>query len=282
MTLRAATRVLVTGEPRETIAVADRGLAYGDGVFETLLLDAGEPVWWDAHLARLRRGCAALGIPCPDPNLLREEAARLAHGGARSVLKLTVTRGVSTRGYAAPAELPATRIVSLAPWPGDAPASVLQGVDVRWCRTTLALQPLLAGLKHLNRLEQVLARREWDDPAIAEGLVCDTEGRVISATAANLFLVREGRLFTPALTRCGVAGTCRDWILHHAAVRVQDIERDAVLGADELFLSSSLRGILPVARLDGHQYAPGPMTRQLQHALWQAVPALRPDPGVTA
>ena len=280
MTLRT-TRVLVNGEPGETISVADRGLAYGDGVFETLLLDAGQPVWWDAHLARLQRGCDALGIRCPEPRLLREEVARLAHDAARGVLKLTLTRGVSTRGYAAPAELSPTRIVSLAPWPGIAPASVQQGVEVRWCRTTLARQPLLAGLKHLNRLEQVLARREWDDAAIAEGLVCDTEGRVISATAANLFLVRDGRLSTPALTRCGVEGTCRDWVLQQTAVGVQDIDREAVLGADELFLSSSLRGILPVARLDGHQYAPGPMTRQLQHALWQAVPALRPDPGVT-
>lgn len=278
----APIRVLVNGEPAMTIAVTDRGLAYGDGVFETLLLDAGEPVWWDAHLARLQRGCEALGIVCPEAGLLREEAARAAQGIARGVLKLTVTRGVSMRGYAAPADLAASRIVSLSSWPGNTAASVEQGIHVRWCRTTLAMQPLLAGVKHLNRLEQVLARREWHDPEIAEGLVCDSAGRVISATAANLFLVRDGRLLTPALTHCGVAGVCRDWILQQATVRVQEIDRDAVLQADELFLSSSLRGILPVARLDGHRYAPGPMTRQLQHTLWQAVPALRPDTGAMA
>jgi len=273
---------LVNGEARDSIAIADRGLAYGDGVFETLLVDAGEPVWWDAHLRRLQRGCDALGIDCPDAALLREEAARVAQDGARGVLKITVTRGVSLRGYAAPASPQPTRIVSLSPWAGVAAATVAQGIEVRWCRTTLALQPRLAGIKHLNRLEQVLARREWEDPAIAEGLLCDTEGRVVSATAANLFLVCDGRLATPVLTRCGVEGVCREWILQQAAVAVHDVARDAVLEADELFLCSSLRGILPVARLDGLRHAPGPMTRRLQHALWQAVPALRPDPGTTA
>ena len=277
-----AARTLVNGEPRDSIASADRGLAYGDGVFETLLLDAGEPVWWDAHLRRLRRGCDALDIACPDARLLREEATRVTRDAGRGVLKLTVTRGVSLRGYAAPAGLQPTRIVSLSPWTGITAASVEQGIQVRWCRTMLALQPQLAGIKHLNRLEQVLARREWNDPEIAEGLLCDSEGRVIAATAANLFLVRDGRLATPALTRCGVEGICRDWILQQAAVDVRDIARDAVLEADELFLCSSLRGILPVARLDGLRHSPGPMTRQLQHALWQAVPALRPDTGADA
>jgi 4-amino-4-deoxychorismate lyase len=275
-------RVLVNGEPRTSIEAGDRGLAYGDGVFETLLLAAGEPVWWDGHLARLQRGCAALGIECPAADQLREESAHLARGTARAVLKITVTRGVSTRGYAAAPDLAPTRIVSVSAGAPVAAAQAERGIRARWCETTLALQPRLAGIKHLNRLEQVLARREWDDPEIAEGLVCDTAGRAISATAANLFLVRAGRLCTPALTHSGVEGICRAWVLQQAPVEITHIERETVQRADELFLCSSLRGILPVARLDGHRYAPGPMTRQLQHALWQAVPALRPDSGVNA
>lgn len=282
MSSPGAPQVLVNGMPGQTIGVADRGLAYGDGVFETMLCEAGEPVWWEAHMARLRRGCEVLDIRCPEPELLRDEAARVASGVARGVLKLTVTRGVSSRGYAAPADLRPTRIVSMSPWTGLAAAQAEHGVRVRWCDTTWAVQPRLAGIKHLNRLEQVLARREWSDPEIAEGLACDSEGRVVSATAANLFLVRDGRLATPSLGRCGIEGVCRGWILQQAPVDVLDIERGAVLRADELFLSSSLRGILPIARLDGRRYAAGPMTRQLQHALWQAVPALRPDPGISA
>lgn len=274
--------VLVNGEPRAAIEVGDRGLSYGDGVFETLLLDAGEPVWWEAHLARLQRGCAALGIVCPAASQLREDVARVAHGTAREVLKLTVTRGVSTRGYAVSQHVAPTRIVSRSGWAGIAAVHAEYGIRVRWCETTLARQPLLAGIKHLNRLEQVLARREWDDPEIAEGLLCDTAGHAISATAANLFLVRAGRLYTPALTHCGIEGICRAWVLQQAPAQVQPIEREDVMQADELFLSSSLRGILPVARLDGHRYTPGPMTRRLQHALWQAVPALRPDTGLAA
>jgi 4-amino-4-deoxychorismate lyase len=134
----------------------------------------------------------------------------------------------------------------------------------------------LAGIKHLNRLEQVVARAEWSDPSVAEGLLRDRAGRAICATAANLFAVVDGCLVTPDLSRCGVEGVTRAWVMARRDVQVRDLPARDLDRASELFLSSSLRGILPVARIGTRTHTIGPMTQSLQHALWQEVPALRP------
>lgn len=269
-------RMLVNGVEASQMSAMDRGLAYGDGVFETLLVADGQPVWWDAHLARLQRGCAVLGIEAPAPRLLREEAASLATGAARAVLKVIVTRGAGGRGYAPPLSVAPTRLLSLHPAALPLRREYSEGVALRWCETTLAIQPALAGIKHLNRLEQVLARKEWHDDVIVEGLMCDADGRVVCATAANLFVVREGRLLTPRVDRCGIAGIAREWVLARRQVEIVDLAPSEVESADELFLGSSLRGILPVSRLGGREWNVGPMTRALQQLLWDEVPALRP------
>ena len=269
-------RHVVNGVAAEQIAITDRGLAYGDGVFETLLVANGQPVWWDAHLARLQRGCEALGIAAPAATTLDAEARALIAGQSRAVLKILVTRGAGGRGYGADPDLAPTRVLSLHAAPMLAPDDVAHGVAVRWCDTRLAIQPRLAGLKHLNRLEQVLARNEWRDDAIAEGLMRDLEGRAVCATSANLFVVRGGALLTPALHRCGVAGTARSWVLQRHDVAEVDLTVEDIEQADELLLCSSVRGILPVARLGGRRWNAGPMTQSLQAALWRDVPALRP------
>jgi 4-amino-4-deoxychorismate lyase len=172
---------------------------------------------------------------------------------------------VGERGYAPPQEPSPTRVVAGFDAPamvGDAYAS---GLRVRWCDTRLAAQPLLAGLKHLNRLEQVLARAEWSDPAVGEGLMCDVDGPVISGTMTNLFAVLDGVLVTPALERCGVAGVARAEILaSRSDARVMTLSRADLDRASEVFLSSSVRGILPVQAVGNTVYGPGPVTRVLQ------------------
>jgi len=261
----------VAGAPLDP---GDRGLHYGDGLFETLAVADGRPRHLDRHLARLKDGLARLGIPADPapwtPELL-SAAAQAPEG--RGVLKLVVTRGSGGRGYAPPDAPVPRRFLFLHPWPTGVEAGRRAGVAVRWCRTRLGEQPALAGLKHLNRLEQVLARSEWRDPAIAEGLLCDGAGRVVEGTRSNLFLVRDGVLLTPRLDRCGVAGVMRGLLLETAAalgleVRVTDLRPDDVEGADELFLSNSVIGLWPVRCLEGRTYpAPGPLTRRLQEAL---------------
>jgi 4-amino-4-deoxychorismate lyase len=262
-------RVLVDGQAHDQVSVLDRGLGYGDGLFETIRFVGREAPLWLRHMQRLEAGCRRLGLPTPDPAMLLAEARDVSHGMDQAVVRITLTRGVGARGYRPPAGPQSTRIVAAFEPPPTDEAAQVDGIRVRLCATRLAQQPLLAGLKHLNRLEQVLARAEWDDPAIAEGLLCDIHGLAISATAANLFAIFAGTLVTPALDRCGVAGVARAEVLAawpHAQVR--PVALAELRQADELFLSSSVRGILPVRELDGHPLAVGPVTRALQ-AHWR-------------
>lgn len=267
----AAPTVLINGAPAATLSVHDRGLLYGDGLFETLAVSGGRPLHWPRHLARLQRGCARLGIPAPDSTRLWEEALRVAGGAMRAVVKILVTRGQGARGYR-PVSGPATRIVSLHPAPEYPAAHGSAGVAVRWCSTRLGLNPALAGLKHLNRLEQVMARAEWDDPDIAEGLMLDTEGHVIEGTMTNLFAVLGATLVTPDLSSCGVCGITRERILEHARelgipTRVGVLTPAELAEASEVFLCNSLIGLWPVRSLAGRTLPGGGFAPRLATAL---------------
>ncbi|AIF47735.1 aminodeoxychorismate lyase [Dyella japonica] len=260
-----AGRVLVNGEAATAVSVFDRGLSYGDGLFETIRFAHGAAPLWSRHMDRLRDGCRRLRLPTPDIAALQGEAMAMAAGMDHAVVRITLTRGLGERGYAPPASPVMTRIVAGFKAPLMGGDAYVAGVRVRWCDTALALQPLLAGLKHLNRLEQVLARAEWSDPAVAEGLMRDVDGRVISGTMTNLFAVLDGQLVTPALDRCGVAGVARAEVLvAMPEVRVRELRPEDLARADEVFLSSSVRGILPVQAVGDTVYGPGPVTRALQ------------------
>jgi 4-amino-4-deoxychorismate lyase len=268
---------LIDGEYADRVAADNRGLAYGDGLFETLLVQDGRPVWWGEHLARLRRGCEALGMRLPDPDLLEAEALQLCEGHARAVLKLTLVREGGGRGYAPHTQARSQRILSLHPALPLPAAEYREGIRLRWCETRLALQPRLAGIKHLNRLENVLARAELHGTQASEGLMRDSAGRVVCATAANAFILRRGRLLTPALRATGIAGICRDWVLTRAPVEICELLPADFERADGVFVCSSLRGILPAARLGARRYAPQPLIAGLMAQLWQEVPALAPQ-----
>lgn len=253
------------------VDAGDRGLAYGDGVFETLLVHQGQPVWWREHWQRLQRGAAVLGLPLPDEHRLRGEAGLLVADAAHAVLKLIVTRGSGGRGYAPPPDPVPTIVLSRHEAPAPAPA---EGVTLRWCDTPMAIQPVLAGIKHLNRLEQVLARAEWNDPAIHEGLMCDSEGRALSATAGNLFVRIGGRWCTPSLRRCGIAGIARAWLLQQLPGAVEvDLRPAEVEQAEALFLCNSVRGIQPVRRLGAREWAADAAVAQIRRQLAEAQPA---------
>lgn len=268
MTSRTAT--LVDGRNASVVSAYDRGLAYGDGVFETVRIRDGRPRHWARHLARLRDGLRRLGIASVSEETLAAEVATLAADRASAVVKITVTRGAGRRGYSPAGCDTPTRIVACQPLPDELRRDA---VTLRWCRTPLAPNPALAGIKHLNRLEQVLARAEWTDPAIAEGLVCDTRGRVISACAANVFIESAGTLITPALDRAGVEGVMRAVIMHwmenhDSPVQQADLYPDDIRAADAVFVTNSLIGLWPVARLietgrPDCTYATGRIARRL-------------------
>jgi aminodeoxychorismate lyase len=260
-----AMRMLIDGAAADRVPALDRGLAYGDGLFESIRLVGAVAPLWSRHMRRLSESCERLRIPVPDAAQLWRETLDVTRGMPHSVVRITVTRGVGERGYALPAVPQPMRMVAAFAPPQVADSAYAQGVCLRVCDIRLAEQPLLAGMKHLNRLEQVLARAEWSDPAIAEGVLCDSHGKVISATMANLFAVVDGALLTPALDRCGVAGVARAEVLAACPqTRVGELTLDALSAASEVFLSSSVRGILPVRSLGGQDYAVGEVTRQLQ------------------
>ena len=270
--MTATTATLVNGEPGERIPVSDRGLLYGDGVFETIAIREGRPQHWQRHVNRLQAGCTRLGIQPFESAQLAAEADTIIKGTDKGVLKLIVTRGSGGRGYRVAETAASTRIMQLHPWPEYPAANAEQGVKTRLCEIHLGHNPALAGIKHLNRLEQVLARQEWTDNDIREGLLLDAGGNLVEGTTSNLFIVSDGVLMTPDLSRCGVAGIMRTIILELAEqqgldTRVTQISRQALLQADEVFLSNSLIGIWPVIAVGESMYRKGAITLQIQKLL---------------
>lgn len=246
--------ILVDGSPGERISVLDRGFAYGDGVFRTLRLRDGQPLWWRDHYRKLAADCAALALDCPAEATLYAEVCTVA-GAGDAVVKIVITRGIGARGYTPPRAQPSTRVVMSAALPAHAHAGAAHAISARWCDLRLARQPRLAGIKHLNRLENVLARAEWEDPAIVEGLLCDDRGDVVGGVMSNVFWISRGECFTPDLAACGVAGVARARLLRATARRgiASHIGRwppAAILAADEVMICNSLMGVRRIARLD--------------------------------
>ncbi|MFF7861218.1 aminodeoxychorismate lyase [Pseudomonas monteilii] len=258
----------VDGQPATALNLQNRGLAYGDGLFETIAVRGGQPSLLDGHLARLALGCQRLAISA-DLALVRDELLRYASQLGEGVAKLILTRGDSQRGYAPVAGAAPRRILQGSPLPSYPLEHAEHGVRLFPCQTRLGEQPLLAGLKHLNRLEQVLARAEWQDSEHAEGLMRDGQGRVIEGVYSNLFLVRDGVLLTADLGRCGVAGVMRAALLEQAVLlgipaQVCDLPYEALEQADEVFVCNSVYGIWPVRGIAALNWLPGPLTRKLQ------------------
>lgn len=264
------TAVWVDGVQQSALNLPDRGLSFGDGLFETILLRAGRPLFIDSHLARLRRGLQ--GLEFPDCSVAAsqyvEDISRRSAHLPWAALRLTVTRGAGPRGYAPPGATKPRHIVEVTELERDccAPGPAL---DLGLASVFLSRQPALAGFKHLNRLEQVLAAEQLRKQAKEEGVLCDDNHRVVSAVAGNLFLLRDGELRTPALLDCGVAGTRRELLMTKWApavgLRVQEVALTVadLQAAEEVFYTNALWGIRPVARFEGANWTEHPVTDAL-------------------
>lgn len=258
----------VNGRPGRLIDVADRGFAYGDGLFETIAIRAGQARFLGMHLDRLLAGCSRLRIAAPERTSLESNLAAAAGGVRHGVLKVIVTRGPGPRGYGPPAA-PVTTVVWGA---ADGPMLASLPIEIRWCETMTSVNPATAGCKSLCRLDQVLARAEWAQPEIAEGLMTTTDGHLIGGTASNVFLVAGVRILTPAVHRAGIAGVMRRVVLATAKSAGIDIVEgqlapSEVGSAAEVFVTNALTGIRPVHRLGTRTWQTGPLTRQLQQLL---------------
>lgn len=262
---------LFSGAARiEALPAEGRGFAYGDGLFETMRVHGGQVSWWDAHWNRMAEGARRLRIALPDPAFVRTQALALADRCDDGVLKLIVSRGAAGRGYAS--------------WDATAPVWTLSrhpapepprpgGLRLHVCEMRLAIQPALAGIKHCNRLEQVLARAEWDQGAFDEGLMRDTDGYAVCATSANLFAHGNGRWRTPPVDRCGVAGICRGWAIDALEAEEARMTVDDLVRADAVFLCNAVRGILPVARLRDRTWQQPPQVAAVIGLLARSHPA---------
>lgn len=252
------TQTLINGRPETTIDVSDRGFQFGDGVFTTLLIEDGIPLFASEHLDRLDRDAKTLKLPAPDRRLLSHDIARLASGCSSGILKIHWTRGSGGRGYLPAEHLSPTRALILRS--ADPISRKLPSpLRLRWAEMRLGINPLLAGAKHMNRLEQILARLEWNDPEIDEALLLDSEGFVVEGVSTNLFLVQGSSVVTPLLDRAGVRGIMRDLLIKMAlasgyAVREERVRPDGVDRADAVVLTNSVRGICPVASLGGRDF----------------------------
>ncbi|QGU33105.1 aminodeoxychorismate lyase [Thermochromatium tepidum] len=271
----APSRILIDGRPGDRLSVLDRALHYGDGLFETIRLAAGAPCQWQRHMDRLILGAERLGIESPETALLAAEAAELIDGQGEGVLKLILSRGDGGRGYAPPPSAPPRRLLLIYPLPPAQGPDWRRGVVVRHCQTPVSINPLLAGIKHLNRLDSVLARAEWKDPAIAEGLMFDANGDLVGGTMTNVFLWDGRCLMTPPVDRSGIAGTVRGLTLELAAhlgieCLVMRLDRAALDQACGLFLTNSIIGVWPVRALEGRRFDLALLPWDLLDRLYQA------------
>lgn len=267
--------ILINGERKEYVEISDRGFQYGDGLFETIAVKDGQAVFLDFHLERLKSGCSRLYIPFPDGELLSLEANELCRywasetRSAQAVLKIIITRGSGGRGYRQPDAVQPTRVLSLHPFPDYPALYPEQGIVARFCTTRLGLNPSLAGIKHLNRLEQVMARAEWNNPAIQEGIMLDGNDHVIEGTMTNLFYVKNSTLHTAVLAQSGVAGIMRRIILMLSAeqglpVVEHEFSKNELLSADEIFVCNSIIGIWPIKQIETKRFSVGPITKNVQ------------------
>lgn len=257
--------VWLDGEPATDALLQDRGLHYGDGLFETLVVRAGRVRFADLHAARLARGCTVLGLDVDAPALIAISAARVSGDG---VLKLIVTRGDAVeRGYATTGR---ERTRTLAYWYPCSVAPPARACTARVLETCWGENPSLAGLKHLNRLEQVLARRELQARGDAnEGVVRSASGLLASGTMSNLFLLKGRTLLTPSVDRCGIAGTLRAVVMREAPALGLEVREAALpLGelerADGMFFTNVRLGVWPVERLEGRMLDVPAVLRELR------------------
>ena len=265
-------KFLVNGEQSSSIDVNDRGLQFGDGVFETIRVHQGRPVWWQQHMDRLLEGCRRLRFThLPDDKVLRAEACELSADCLTGTLKIIVTRGTSSSGYAAPADIMPNRVLQLRSGTRHQSKSG-QGIMLGISEQRITGSQQLSGIKHLNRLEQVLARMQCQAEGWDECIMLDIEDKVVEGSMSNLFIWQQDRLLTPLLGQAGIKGICRERIMSVAAAQGIDVQQcqlglDDLQKSDGLFVCNSLIGIWPVVRYAGRTFDTGANTRLLQAQL---------------
>ena len=260
----------VNGKITKIIDIQDRAVQYGDGVFETIVVKDRKIEFWKYHFQRLSKGCTSLKIKSPAENLLIKEINKLIKKtkARKFILKIIVSRGKGGRGYNPPKKSNPTRILGIYNWPEYPKKNYTKGIKVNVCKTRISLQPSLSTIKHLNRLEQILARSEWQSNDISESIMLDTENNVVECTMSNIFGVKNKTFYTPNLSLAGVEGVMRCVILKILNNKkqkyfIKKIPLKEFLKFDEIFVCNSVFGIWPVIKIGKKNFFYGEETKKL-------------------
>jgi len=267
---------IINSQSASNISIEDRAFQYGDGVFETIAVDNKKLQFWSEHYQRLIAGCKKLAITPPSEQLLLEDIRQLVTDENQYVVKLIVSRGCGGRGYLADSSLTPNIVVTLNDWSGDIQQKQEAGIRIRICQHRLVINPTLAGIKHLNRLDQVIARNEWHNSDFDEGIMLDLNDNLLEGTASNLFAKINNQWHTAAVQDCAVAGVIRAFVLEQLTnknkVCIENkMNKSELPLIEEMFVCNSVWGIVPVTQCEEFEFSTGNDTRDLQKEMDQQV-----------
>ncbi len=269
-------KALINSQLTSNISIEDRAFQYGDGVFETIAVNNKMLQFWPEHYQRLIAGCNKLGITPPAEQTLLKDIKQLVTENNLFVLKIIVSRGCGGRGYLANSSLTPSIVITLNDWPGHIQQKKEAGIHTRICQHRLLINPALAGIKHLNRLDQVIARNEWHNNDFDEGIMLDLNDNLLEGTASNLFVKINNRWQTADDHDCAVTGVIRGFVLEQLVNKKitcieEKINKSELSLVQEMFVCNSVWGIIPVTRCDEFEFSIGNDTRELQKDLDQQV-----------
>ncbi|WDE09796.1 aminodeoxychorismate lyase [Thalassomonas haliotis] len=236
----------VNGQQTNILSVNDRGFAYGDGIFTTGKITAGCLELCDEHLSRLKFGCSKLQITSPDWLKLGEDLRQIAVQYQTAVMKVIITAGQGGRGYSRFGTGEPNVIIQVHAFPEHYALWARQGITLGICEQKLGLNPMLAGIKHLNRLEQVLIRQELDLRSEDDVLVVNLRDEIVETSCSNVFWQQDGRWFTPELSDSGVRGLARAGILAKLAAVQVKASLSALDKINAMFICNAVMGVVPV------------------------------------
>ena len=264
----------VNGKISKTIDVRDRSVQYGDGVFETIAVKEKSLKFWKEHYQRLNKGCKVLKIKCPPEVFLKKEINKFLRKTKKEklVLKIIISRGVGGRGYNPPRNTKPTRILGIYDWPNYLETNFTKGIMMDICKTRISAQPFLSKIKHINRLEQIIARSEWQSRNIAESIMLDMNNNVIEGTMSNIFGIKKNIFYTPIIENSGVEGIMRGVILKLLEKNkkkniIKKITLKELLKFDEVFVCNSIFGIWPVIKISKKKFSFGEKTKEIINLL---------------
>ncbi|MDX7991357.1 aminodeoxychorismate lyase [Xenorhabdus littoralis] len=251
----------INGNQCDLLPVNDRAVQFGDGCFTTIRIERGQPALLPLHIKRLQKGVEKLFMPELDWSCLEHHIKQVVEGCESGVLKVILSRGAGGRGYSIDGTVQTTQLLSLSSYPEQYITQRQKGVSLELSPISMGINPHLAGIKHLNRLEQVLIKRFIEQSKVDDALVLDSDGLLVECCASNIFWRKGKNVYTPDLSQCGVEGIMRQKIIELLAESDYNLScimryPEALAHADEVLICNSLMPVIPVNQIQAHKNQP--------------------------